>query len=286
MTNYIADIVVLLLIGGLAIFGFYKGFVKSIVSLASFLVSTIIAFALAKTVANALLSVDTIGNWVAGKEGSLYSLAYKIMDGLENITTSQLSLVASDSDALKALFNEQAPWFMKLLYPVLSSALTNTVYLASLSNAREILSLELAYGMFTLLVGIAIFIAIRIIAAVISIFFKSFSDGKKSFIGRLLGAVIGGAKGLLYTLVILCVLSLLSNVSFIQPISGYIENSKIASGLSSLSVKINTMIIENKEDAPRYERMVELFGASESNGGETGGGETGEGESESSSQTE
>lgn len=252
----IVDIVILVFVLAMAIFGFVKGFFKSFVSLLGFVLSLVLAVLLSKVVAGALLSVDRIAEWVAGTK-SLYSWLYtKLPSSLEAITTQDIKL----AENIKELFSEEAPWFLRMFYPLVSSGLSNQLYLDTLGNARQIMALELAYGIYVFIVGIVLFIAFRIIAEAISLVFSKYSKGPKLFYGRVLGAILGICKGIIYSMVILTILSFLVNFSFMAQVNDEIEKSKIAGILSDASIKITSTLLESNEDDPRYARLLEVAG--------------------------
>ncbi|MCL2675639.1 MAG: CvpA family protein [Firmicutes bacterium] len=272
----IVDIVIIVLVLATAVFGFFKGFIKSLVSLLGFVVSLTLAILLSKVVANALLGIDGIGNVVAGGDKSLYTwLNNMLPEALKNISTADLGAAAADPDALVAEsgIKEQLPWWLTIFYPLVNSSLTNPTYLnaAVIDNARQIIALELSYSIYVLIVGIALFVVIRILAAIISIVFKRYMD-KKSVPGRLLGGVLGAGKGVIYSMIILLVISLMSNFGFMGMISEKVSESKVASALTSATHKITAPLLKGDKSDKRYERLIELVGIVDGGEGPEAGG--------------
>lgn len=255
----IVDVIIILLVLATAVFGFFKGFIKSLVSLLGFVVSLALAILLARVVANALLGIDAIGNLVAG-EKSLFSWLQGIMpDGLKDITTEQMA-AAPNIDDLISQSSGVSSWFMKIFYPLVGSGLKSTAYLAAMENAQQIMAMELAYSIYVLIVGILLFVVIRIVAAVVSLIFKRFTTGKKSIGGRILGGILGAGKGFLYSMIILLVISIAANISFMQPVSQEVNDGKIASALTSATLKVTAPLLKGDENDKRHERLLEIAG--------------------------
>ena len=267
MINF-ADIVLFGFIGLFAVFGFVSGFRKSLVSLVGFTLSLIVAVITARLTTRALVSVDFLGNIVAGQDGwSIYGVIYGfLVPQLDTVSVAQMSqaYASGGEGAVAALF--QTPelnlsWiFMAVTYPLVSSAATNPAFLSSnLGTARELFALELSYGVAIFIVGVLLFMAVRIIIACICLALRTKSR-KKNPLGRVVGAGFGAARGMLYAIVILSLLTFLSGFPYVARPMEEIRNSAAVDPLSRGTSAVTELILRGGRDDRRFEMLLEISG--------------------------
>jgi len=267
MINF-ADIVLLGLVGLFAVFGFLNGFRKSLVSLIGFTLSLVIAVFAARLTTRALMSVDFFGNLVAGRDGwSIYSFIHRfLVSELDNITVLQMrdAYYYGGEPAVAALF--QSPqlnlgWiFMAVTYPLVRSAAVNPMFLNSgLVTARDLFALELSYGVAIFIVGVLLFIAVRIIVACISLALKT-KNKKKNFFGRIFGAGLSAARGVLYAAVILSLFTFMSGLAFMNRPMEEVRNSAIVAPLSRGTSAVTELVLRGRVDDRRFEMLLEVSG--------------------------
>lgn len=263
------DIAILVLIAACGLLGFFRGFFKSLIAFCGFIVSVLLVFFIAKPVANAMLDITAVGNWVAGADGGLFNFVFsKFPEGLEQISTAEIAMVyAAEGEAgVKELFTLSvsgggvlSEFFMSLCYPLVQSALINPTYLASgIETARQIVAIELSFGIFTVIVGVCLFFAIRLLVAILSILFRNIG-ANPSVTMRFLGFIVGAAKGALYTVIIFLAISFLPAFDFMDKYNEQLDKSMFADKVSEVSLAIAEKAFESKPDDVRYEKLVEIY---------------------------
>lgn len=176
-------------LGGL--FGVLRGVKKSSLSLGAFVIAFVLAFFLANVIAEALLGIDSVKNFVFGngvgadKSWSLANWLY--MGSSANAT-------------------EPSEYILKNFYKPMTDIMQD-------ANITEI---DPAYGaavygafvIFSAICGVGIFIVARFLLIIVIVVIKSYIGKKKSVMSRLTGFVVGAVQGALWmfaaTLVFSC----------------------------------------------------------------------------------
>ena len=104
--------------------------------------------------------------------------------------------------------------------------------------------------------GIVLFILIRIIVGVLSLLFKNVPKPSVTF--RVLGFLVGLIKGAFYTVLILCVLSVMP-FSFMDKYNEQLDKSLFAGKVSEISVKLGGKLLESKPESSRYKKIVKIY---------------------------
>ncbi|MCL2796646.1 MAG: CvpA family protein [Firmicutes bacterium] len=188
------DIFIIVVIGITALFGLMRGALKTVVSFAVWVLSFVIAFFLANAVAVALLDVPGIASIVCGQSGSLFSVIRNIPQGIGGIFKGVFSAAAKNSSVLSGAVSE-----------------LDAAYLLA------------AYAIFATIVGVLLFVLIRVLAAVIVLLFGKLGKKSKTLksTSRIIGFIVGGLKGTCY---VIMVLVLVSAVSTLPLIGGFVRD--------------------------------------------------------------
>ena len=216
------DIAIIAIVVLCALIGLWKGFFKTVISFFGLLVSFMAAFFLTKPVVGALLDIDAVKNFVVGG-GSGFSLFGWISGKLSDITSEGV--------------------LGTLLSPFIKLSESQGV------DVHTGVSLLLANGIFSIMVCIGLFIVIRFILLLFTMFANAMSKGK--FVGalnRLLGLIFGAVKGAWHVCVLMFILSFLLGFSFMAPVRNQIDNSVIAAPVYEQVTKLSEKFITGGED--------------------------------------
>lgn len=216
------DIAIIAIVVLCALMGLWKGFFKTVISFFGLLVSFMAAFFLTKPVVGALLDIDAVKNFVVGG-GSGFSLFGWISGKLSDITSEGV--------------------LGTLLSPFIKLSESQGV------DVHTGVSLLLANGIFSIMVCIGLFIVIRFILLLFTMFANAMSKGK--FVGalnRLLGLIFGAVKGAWHVCVLMFILSFLLGFSFMAPVRNQIDNSVIAAPVYEQVTKLSEKFITGGED--------------------------------------
>ncbi|MCL2556752.1 MAG: hypothetical protein FWE03_07055 [Firmicutes bacterium] len=266
----LADIILFILIAVFMFLGLRAGFKKSLVSFVCLAVSLLLSVLLAPVATRALMGIDSIANLIAGPNNSIFTFFYNhLWAGLDQISIEYLNQVYSygGATAVDAVFMDGgfnlSSVFMMIVYPLVRSAAVSPIMLNStMDTARHLFALELAYGASVFIVGILLFLILRIIAACLNIAFK-FSGkkgAKKNPVSRLVGGAIGLLRGAVYAGLILIVLSLLAGFAFMDTPMQTISNSFIAGHISNGANAITEFIIRSNPESTRFEILLKAAG--------------------------
>ncbi len=234
------DIAIIVLVALFALIGLWKGVFKSIVAFFGWFLSMLIAVFLTKVVSYALLDIKAIGNFVCGTDG--FSL-YKWILGF-------LPEKGAESGILATIVS---PIYSKLAgYAGLGAM--------SAETSRQAVALMLAYGLFSVIVCVGLFVAIRIVMMLFTMFVRSLAkDGKPSGISRLLGFLVGAVRGFAYSALILMVLGYALAIPQLSGVGKQIDNSVIAKPVSSVMRKMTDKLFTGKDDET-INKLVSIAG--------------------------
>lgn len=249
------DIAIIAIVVLMAIIGLAKGFFKTIISFFGWLVSAIIAIFLSKVVAEALLDVGAIKNFVVGT-GESFSLYKTVFNWLPE------SMDAAWPDGF--LGTILAPLQGMIMGGVGSTAAT----------IREACALVLANGMFTAMVGIGLFIAIRIVMMLFTMFAKSLTRNKTiGALNRFMGFIVGAVKGFAYVCILMLIMSFFMSANFMEPVRNQLDKSVIGKPVANVVYKLRDKYILGDDGI--FNRLLEYAGfkSGEEGGGDEGGGD-------------
>ncbi len=207
------DIVIIVIVALTALFGLKKGLYKSLMSFFGSFLSLIVAFFLTKTVLFALLEIETVKNWVFGST-SLYSWTQSW------VTISEGSFIE------------------KMISPILPK-IQAAVGIYAFKDLGQAVALYLSYLIASAVTFILLFIVIKIVFAIVfKIIGSLFARSAPGALSRLLGFVVGAAKGALYVVILL-----------------FFLNSFLATPALS---KIGTAVQESTVGAPVFEQVQKI----------------------------
>jgi len=262
----LSDLILILFIILFVVLGIRAGFKKSLISFIGFAVSLIITILLAAVATRALLTLDGFSSLVAGRDGSFFAFFYRhLLNSLDYISIEYLRAAYNygGADAVDYVFLgggfDPTSIFMLVVYPLVRSAAVSPVMLNStMGTARELFALELSYGLAVFLVGVAMFIVLRIIVACISIVLRKKSANRAALkaAARLGGGLIGLARGALYAGIILMVLSLMAGFSFMNAPMRNIEESMFVGNLANGANTVSELVIRSAPDHDRFEMLL------------------------------
>ena len=206
----VVDIVIIALVVLFGTVGVIRGVQKSALSFGAFLVSFILAFFLAKVVAEAMLGIVAVKDFVIGTEGfSLYTWLNTVIP--ESAGTSDSFL---DVNFFKPMLDvvEQ--------FSGLQPAFTK----------HNALAMYAAFVIFSAICGVGIYIIARLLMCIVTMIVKAFIDKKKSWLNRLFGFLIGVVRGVAWGFVITLVFSMVGGAPLSYEKEGEVEqpNSAIA----------------------------------------------------------
>ncbi|MCH5162411.1 MAG: hypothetical protein J1G38_02845 [Clostridiales bacterium] len=189
--------------------GVWKGVQKSAVALGAFIVSFVIAFFLANVIAEALLGIDSIREFVIGTTGD-WSL-YKMIDA-----------GMSDAPWLGKAFTSEH--FYKPIYDIVK---TNKDIIAN-GTYHEGVALSAAFSLFSMIVGVGLFIVVRALLCIVTMIIKSYIPKKKSVGNRVGGLFVGIARGGIWAFVISIIFSTMGGLTFMSGFDSIEQNYESA----------------------------------------------------------
>ncbi len=191
------DIVIIALVVMFGGFGVWKGVQKSALALGAFLISFIIAFFLANVVSEGLLNVEAVRRFVFG-------------DDVNGATGFSLYgwVLNSMSDTVPTEFLTK-----NFIEPILKVVTGYRGYTDTFT-VQNGYALYLAFNMFSVIVGLALFLVIRGLLSIVTMIVKSFIPRKKSAGNRVGGLFVGFARGGIWALVLSVVVSVIGGFTF------------------------------------------------------------------------
>ncbi len=235
------DIGIIVLVALFALIGLWKGVFKSVVAFFGWFISMLIAVFLTRVVSYALLDVKAIGNFVCGSEG--FSL-YKWILGF-------LPEKGTESGILATIVS---PIYTKIAGYAGLGAL-------SAETSRQAVALMLAYGIYSVIVCVGLFIAIRILMMLFTLFVKSLAkDGKPNAISRLFGFIVGAVRGFAYSALILMIMGYALAIPQLEKTVGtQMDNSVIAKPVYTTVQKMTNKLFTSK-DEETIDKLIKISG--------------------------
>lgn len=252
----IADIVIIVVVALMALIGLWKGFFKTVISFCGWFVSMLIAVLTARVVAEALLDIDAVGNFVAGAgEGvSLFTLFKRMLPD----KLLALKAGATEAEITKALGESVVA---SLVSPFIG-VLRGEMIASSALTVGDGIALGMAGGLFEVIVGFALFIVLRIIMTLLVMFLKSLidKDKKQGMLSRLGGFAFGAVRGTLYCAVLLLIVGFMTPFSFMQSLTAEIDKGVLARPIATQVYALSGKISSNEN---YYNKLVLLTGNAE-----------------------
>ena len=236
-----------------AFLGLWRGFFKSVISLFGWLVSFIIAFFITKPIVGALLDAEKVKNFVVG-DGSGWSLYSWIYRSLPDLSSG---------------------FWSKLLKSLISVA--TDVAASGNGDVNTNVALMLANGVFSVIVCLGIFIVIRFLLLLFTMFANAMTKDKLTgAANRLFGLVIGAVKGVGFVCVIMVLMTFLMGVGFMAPVREQLDKSVIGAPLYKQISRATDSVISGGKN--RLETLLRIWargnentdGDNENNGGNNG----------------
>lgn len=220
------DIAIIVIVSLGALIGLAKGFFKSIISLFGWLVSFIIAVLLTKVVGEALLDIEFIKGFVLGEQASLFSLILSKLPPLDS--TGVIGF---------------------LLKPIIE-IVTGSAAIAGAGVSLETgVALILTNGIYSVIVCILLFIVIRIVLLLVTMFANAMTAGKfLGAINRLLGFVVGAVKGFGTVCILILIMSFTLTLPIMAPVNAQIEKSVIAKPVSEFVFNMTEKFLKSDEN--------------------------------------
>lgn len=232
------DIAIIAVLALFAIIGVVKGIKKSSLSLAAFLISFIAAFFLAKVVTEALLNIEAIKDIVMGTTGkaSLYNW-----------------LLSSISAA------EPSEFIFKNFYQPVLEIIGKYTFTESFTLTQGV-ALYYSFSIATVVVGIVLFILVRIVMSIICMIIKSYFGKKKSGLSRLGGMVVGAVRGAAWTFAVVIIFTFVSGFTFLAPIN--VVETELEKSVIGKYVNQYSFVVKNKflPDYEQFDRIVNASG--------------------------
>ena len=229
--SLIIDIVLVGIIVICAIIGLVRGFFKSILSLVGTIVSIIISLLLAKTVANALIGVNPF-KWFFGGEGVVSGW---INNGLVKLSPGTFGTTFSGGSGSELTANMTEAGIPAFFSKILAGPISKHDFSGQTLTLAEIVAPMIANVIWLIVVTILLFIVLRIIIGLLNKFFKFLTKNKAiSGMNRVLGFVVGAAKGVIVTAAILFVAALFPHSKFLMPFNEALDKTVIAKPFNSV----------------------------------------------------
>ena len=192
--NYAIDIIIVLIVLFSAILAAKKGFVKTLIEFAGFLLAVFVAFSFSNVAADYVynnmiepVAIESISTAIENAE-----------DDILNSVPSYISFLAEKG----GLTNES----------ILNAGGTSSLEIATTisNNAIEPISINLLRFLASILIFVILLIVVKILAKFLNSLFKGVIFGTAN---KMLGAVLGAAKGFVYSVVFSLLCALLATLS-------------------------------------------------------------------------
>ena len=221
-----ADLAFLIVVVVFALIGLWKGFFKTLISFGGSLLSFLAAFFLAKPITRALLDIPAVQNFVVGNGGSGWSLYSWFMSWLpapQDMTDGGM--------------------FGTLVSPIINLA-------SSLgSDITESVALMLSNGIFSLVVCLGLFIVIRLLMILATMYANAATQGKLvGALNRFLGFVMGAVKGFGIVIIIMSLMSFFMGMNFMAPVREQFDNSVVSGPVYTQVIKATDKIISGGKE--------------------------------------
>lgn len=257
----ILDIVFFAVILLFLVLGVIFGFFKTLVSFLGWAVCIFIAYLLAKAVANALLTAGIADRLVGG---AIYDGVYGLIpDKLKDVSLyeiRQMLRTGKTAEEVGEYIKSQSGGLLGFVSSIIQGAICKEMYLNSaLQNAGQVLALELTYQIYVILVGVAIFVVLRILVMGVSIIFNSKLRGRKVKVWeRFAGMGLGAVRGFAYACLLLMVFNFIAGFS--SALKKQSESSKVSVPVTAwINDATSKVLSRDNEDNGRYLNLIEAL---------------------------
>lgn len=258
----ILDLLFFALIIIFAVLGFIFGLFRTLVSFFGWFISLLLAYLLAKAIANAFLSPDMAYKIIS--EGGLFDKVYNLVpEGLKNMSMDSIRAALNSGASEEVIRETIASQSSGLLYfasSLIQNAVCKEMYINSaIASVGQILALELTYDIYVILTGLVFFFVLRIVVMGLSIIFKTRLAGHKVKLWERLAGIGGGAvRGFIYACLILMLASFVSGIW--PKMKEEVDTSKVSVPVTSwVSDATGKMIGGNLEDNEKYMNMIKAL---------------------------
>ena len=242
------DVAILALVVLVGLLGLWKCAKKSALALGAFVISFLLAFFLAGVIAEAMLGIDGVKNFVLGNgvgEKAQWSLAKMVYDGIGSVKMSEKSFVWTN--------------FYKPMLDVVTSSKA-VITAQGVDPARAGVALCGAFMMFTAICGVGIFIVVRLLLIIVTVVIKSYIGKNKTVLGRLLGFLFGAIRGALWMFAFTVVFSCFGGYTFLSGVKSiqheYEENAVVCGTFNDWAYGLrNKLLLPDKD---MYGRLVDM----------------------------
>lgn len=243
------DIAILALVALCAVIGVLRGVKKSSLAFLAFVVAFLISFFLAKVVAEALLGIQAIKVFVLGDTPiSLYHWLNSV------VVVGEGNSVMFAGETAPSDFITQN-FYAPMIAIVEKYALTESF---TVSNAVALCS---SFVVFSGIVGVGLYIVIRVLLCLVTMIIKALIGKKKSWLGRLGGFGVGALRGACWSVVATLLFSMIGGFTFFGLIDK--AESEFERGVISPHVTQIAYTIKNKmflPDLDMFSRIVDKSG--------------------------
>lgn len=229
----ILDIIIVAIIAISAIYGLYRGFVHSLLSLGASIVSIFASLLFLPGVVKSIFQNPKIVNWLVYFTDSDYLIG--------NIDMSKMSVLSVDKNYIGQLLDK-----LKLASPLNSMLESNIKGLAFKSSGALNLGDYVSQTILTVAVNIVSFIAIYFICfIIISVFLNIlrivFSFPLLKQLDGLLGMLMGVMRGIIFVFILFAVVPIIQSTVPLDFLRDAISNSHLAPIFQNSSFIINIM---------------------------------------------
>lgn len=208
------------------LYGAYKGALKSITSLFGTALSLGVAILVVYFLGNKVYEIGFINKLFAGDTGSLTSFFSSKLPAFNNVTIGATQ--EEINEAIGGLWSVIIPMITKIL-----GKMSGGVYAGQTINYA--LSRVLAQAVFYIIMALVIFLILRIlIRSLENVIDKIKGQKTINDIDKFFGLFIGFIKGAITVSLLLVVLGLLINLSFLAPVKQAFEQTYVAKEISKI----------------------------------------------------
>lgn len=248
----VIDVVIVVLLLIFLIRGFLSGFIDAILKLVGTIGALLVAIFCAKPVASFLNGLIGINSWFNGIGAGLCS-GDALTTIIETETQRQAALTAINDAGFISFIGD----FLKNI--------VSSMPLGEISVAQAV-DASISTILAIIVTGILLFVAVKIIVFLLGKLFDSVDDkrGGKSGVDRLLGSILGLAKGALCVVVMLVIATFMNYVNL--PVDQVVQKTYIAKPAYTLVSDKVTQIIDDIDFNSIIDDLISDDGGSEPEG--------------------
>lgn len=192
--GYILDAIIIVVVVLCALIAAKKGFVRSLIEFVGYILAIVIAVGAAGVIADYAYENAVRPVVIEAIDSTLTDSSSNAIEGLPDSVVSLVELAGVDFDSVTASVGETAH----------EAAVRIT------DTAVKPITLGLINSIAILLIAIVLFVVVSLVARVLNSMFKGLIFGSAN---KILGAALGGAKGIIYAAVFSLLVSFIASVS-------------------------------------------------------------------------